>query len=46
MMRKKTSLSPITSVERLAASLRAIRRERKITQQALAERAEIGRAHV
>ena len=43
MMRKKTSLSPITSVERLAASLRATRRERKVTQQALAERAGVAR---
>ncbi|KXU87571.1 hypothetical protein CI15_15660 [Paraburkholderia monticola] len=43
MMRKKTSPSPITSVERLAASLRATRRERKLTQQALAERAGVAR---
>ncbi len=42
-MRKKTSPSPITNVERLAASLRATRRERKVTQQALAERAGIAR---
>lgn len=43
MMRKKNIASPITSVERLAAALRATRRERKLTQQALAERAGVAR---
>lgn len=42
-MRKPSSDSSITSVERLAASLRATRRERKMTQQALAEHAGVAR---
>ncbi|RAR67797.1 helix-turn-helix protein [Paraburkholderia unamae] len=43
MMRKKAAQSPISNVERLAASLRATRRERKLTQQTLAERSGIAR---
>ena len=43
MMRKKHTDLPISNVERLAESLRATRRARKLTQQALAERAGVAR---
>jgi transcriptional regulator with XRE-family HTH domain len=45
MMRKKSN-PPISNVERVAANLRATRRERKLTQQALAERAGLARRTV
>jgi transcriptional regulator with XRE-family HTH domain len=45
MMRKKT-YPPISNVERVAANLRATRRERKLTQHALAERAGLARRTV
>jgi transcriptional regulator with XRE-family HTH domain len=45
MMRKKTD-PPISNVERLAANLRATRRERKLTQEALSERAGLARRTV
>jgi transcriptional regulator with XRE-family HTH domain len=46
MMRKKSANPPISNAERLAGSLRATRRERKLTQQALADRAGIARRTV
>lgn len=42
-MRKNHTDLPISNVERLAESLRATRRARKLTQQALADRAGIAR---
>jgi transcriptional regulator with XRE-family HTH domain len=46
MMRKKTTDLPISNAERLATSLRATRRERKLTQQTLADRADVARRTV
>jgi transcriptional regulator with XRE-family HTH domain len=46
MMRKKSANLPISNVERLAESLRATRRERKLTQQTLADRAGVARRTV
>jgi len=43
IMRKKPTDLPISNVERLAKSLRATRRARKLTQQTLADRAGIAR---
>jgi transcriptional regulator with XRE-family HTH domain len=43
MMRKKTENLPISNVERLAEALGATRRARKLTQQALADRADVAR---
>jgi transcriptional regulator with XRE-family HTH domain len=46
MMRKNLTDQPINNVERLAASMRATRRDRKLTQQTLAERAGVARRTV
>ncbi len=46
MMRKKSANLSISNVERLAEGLRATRRERKLTQQALAEQAGVARRTV
>ena len=46
MMRKKAANPPISNAERLAQSLRATRRERKLTQQTLADRAGVARRTV
>ncbi|WP_321916386.1 helix-turn-helix domain-containing protein [Paraburkholderia sp. J11-2] len=46
MMRKKTTNLSISNVERLSEGLRATRRERKLTQQALAEQAGVARRTV
>ncbi|MEM5401145.1 helix-turn-helix domain-containing protein [Paraburkholderia unamae] len=46
MMRKKSANLSISNVERLAEGLRATRRERKLTQQALAEHAGVARRTV
>ncbi|WP_091998218.1 helix-turn-helix domain-containing protein [Paraburkholderia lycopersici] len=46
MMRKKPANQPISNVERLAESLRAKRRERKLTQQAVADKAGVARRTV
>lgn len=43
MTRKKSIDHPITNVERLAAELRKLRRGRRISQQELADRAEVAR---
>lgn len=43
IMRKNSPNEPISNVERLAGSLRAARRERKLTQQTLAEQADVAR---
>jgi len=41
--RKKIIDRPITNVERLAGELKSIRRERKLSQQSLSERAAVSR---
>lgn len=41
--RNKSNVNAITNVERLATELRALRRGRKITQQALSTRANVAR---
>jgi transcriptional regulator with XRE-family HTH domain len=43
MMRKSPSSELVSNVERLATSLRSTRRERKLTQQTLAEHAGVAR---
>ncbi len=46
MMRKNPANLSISNVERLSEDLRATRRERKLTQQALAEHAGVARRTV
>ncbi|PMS30406.1 helix-turn-helix domain-containing protein [Trinickia symbiotica] len=41
--RKRSQQDPITNVERLAKTLRSTRRERKMSQQVLADRAGVAR---
>jgi len=44
MKTRKSSIDrPITNVERLATDLRKLRRERKVSQQALSDRAKVAR---